>query len=200
MEQPLREVTIGKWIGEGWEMVKSDFWNFVLVSLLFYLIANACSLILMGPMMCSYFYIIFQKMRGKKIDIGDIAKGFSFFLPAFLANLVISVFTGVGLILCIIPGLMISAMYSFVYPLIIERNLGFWDAMEESRKIIWPHIWGFLLFEIVGLLIVIAGFLLCFVGILVALPICFCAYACAYRDWVGLPTQPTSMSSSTQGL
>jgi len=178
-------------------MVKSDFWNFVLISLLFYLISGACTWILMGPMMCSFYYIIFQKMRGKKIDIGDIAKGFSFFLPALLANLVISIFTLAGIICCIIPGLVISAMYSFVYPLMIERNLAFWDAMEESRKIIWPHIWGFFLFEIVGILILIAGYLVCFVGILVALPICFCAYACAYRDWVGLPIQSPSATSSS---
>jgi uncharacterized membrane protein len=196
MEQPLREVTIGKWINEGWEMVKSDFWNFVLVSLLFYLISGACSLILMGPMMCSFYYIIFRKMRGEKIEIGDIAKGFSFFLPALLANLVIGIFTGAGFLCCIIPGLVISAMYSFVYPLIIEKNLGFWDAMEESRKIIWPNIWRFTLFVIVATLVAVAGVLLCFVGILVTIPICFCAYACAYRDWVGLAEQPVGSPSS----
>jgi uncharacterized membrane protein len=197
MEQPLREVTISKWFHEAWEMVKSDFWNFVLVSFLFYLISGACTWILMGPMMCSYYYIIFKKMRGGNIDIGDIAKGFSFFLPAFLANLVISIFTFAGIICCIIPGLIISAMYTFAYPLIIEKNLTFWDAMEESRKIIWPNIWGFLLLEIIGILIMFAGVILCFVGILVAYPIVFCVYACAYRDWVGLVEQPPNAASSS---
>ena len=72
MEQQLREVTIGKWIGEGWEMVKSDFWNFVLLTLIWTIIMFAAgltyvgSLIVMGPLACSYYYIIFQKMRGGK--------------------------------------------------------------------------------------------------------------------------------------
>ena len=108
------------------------------------------------------------------------------------------IFGLIGFIFCIIPGFVVSAMYIFAYPLIIEKNLGFWEAMEESRKIIWPNIVQFTLFAIVGILLGILGVLLCCVGGLVTTPIIFCATACAYRDWVGLPMQSTSATSSTQ--
>ena len=197
MEETVRKVTIGKWIGEGWRMVKDDIWNFVLLTLIYLLIMVAASftyigsLIVGGPLMCSYYYIIFQKMRGEKINIGDLGKGFSFFVHALLAYLLISAFTVIGLILCIIPGIVVGAMYIFAYPLIIEKGLSFWDAMEESRKIIWPNIVWFILFMIVCGLICLLGVLLCGVGALVTTPIMFCATACAYRDWVGLPAENT---------
>jgi uncharacterized membrane protein len=197
MDQAMREVTIGKWIGEGWKMVQANFWDFVLFTLIYVLIVGVIKevgVFLVGPLTYSYYYIILQRMRGQRFDIGHLAKGFYNFVPAFLAGLLIWLFSSLGLLFCIIGAFVIWGMYSFTYLLIIEKNLGFWDAMEESRKIIWPNIAGFTLLSLVGFLLLLLGFMLCCVGILVTIPIYYCAVACAYRDWVGLaePTPPTT--------
>jgi uncharacterized membrane protein len=189
MNQSMREVTIGKWIGEGWKMVQANFWDFVLFTLIYVLVVGVIKeigIFLVGPLTYSYYYIILQRMRGQRFDIGHLAKGFYNFVPAFLAGLLICLFSSLGLLLCIVGTFVISGMYSFTYLLMIEKNLGFWDAMEESRKVIWPNIAGFTLLSFVGLLLLFLGFMLCCVGVLVTIPIYYCAVACAYRDWVGL--------------
>jgi uncharacterized membrane protein len=199
MNQSIREVTIGKWIGEGWKMVQADFWNFVLFTLIYVLVIGVIKeigIFLTGPLTYSYYYIILQRMRGQRFDIGHLAKGFYNFVPTFLAGLLIWLFSSLGLLFCIIGAFVIWGMYSFVYLLMIEKNLGFWDAMEESRKFIWPNIAGFTLLSLVGLLLLLLGFMLCCVGILVTIPIYYCAVACAYRDWVGL-TEPAPSTTTT---
>lgn len=203
MEQQAKTVKIGEWISEGWELVKSDLWNFIIITLIFFLIEIAASftyigtLIVTGPLLCGYYYIILNKIRGGKINIGDLAKGFNFFVPALLAFLLISILTTIGLIFCIVPGLIIGAMYQFTFPLIVEKKLGFWEAMEESRKIIWPHIFQFTIFIIVLGLIVILGVLLCCVGTLITIPIGYCSMAYAYKDMVGFTEQsmPNTLAS-----
>lgn len=203
MEQPAKTVKIGEWISGGWELVKSDLWNFIILTLIFGVISFIAgytyigSLIISGPLVCSYYYIIFNKMRGGKVNIGDLTKGFNFFVPALLACIIITIFTVIGLIFCIVPGLIIGAMYQFTFPLIVDKKLGFWEAMEESRKIIWPHIFQFTIFIIVLGLINILGVLLCCIGILITLPIYFCSLACAYRDMVGLTEQAMPNTSAS---
>ncbi|MFB3895232.1 MAG: hypothetical protein ACE14V_02905 [bacterium] len=189
MNQVPREVTIGKWIGEGWKMVQVNFWDFVLFTLIYVLIIGVIKevgIFLTGPLTYSYFYIILQRMRGERFDIGHLAKGFYNFVPAFLAGLLIGLFSFLGLFLCIIGMFVVWGMYSFTYLLMIEKNLGFWEAMEESRKIIWPNIAGFTLLSLVGGLLLFLGFMMCCIGMLVTIPIYYCTVACAYRDWVGL--------------
>lgn len=200
MNQSMREVTIGKWINEGWKMVQADFWNFVLLTLIYVLVIGVVKQIgifLCGPLTYSYYYIILQRMRGQRFDIGDLTKGFYNFIPAFLAGLLIWLFSSLGLILCIIGAFVVWGMYSFTYLLMIEKNLGFWDAMEESRKLIWPNIAGFTLLSLVGFLLLLFGIIMCCIGVLVTIPIYFCAVACAYRDWIGLsePAPGTTIAS-----
>jgi uncharacterized membrane protein len=201
MNQVMREVTIGKWIGEGWKMVQANFWDFVLFTLIYVLIVGVIKeigIFLVGPLTYSYYYIILQRMRGQRFDIGHLAKGFYNFVPAFLAGLLIWLFSSLGLLFCIIGAFVVWGMYSFTYLLMIEKNLGFWDAMEESRKLIWPNIAGFTLLSFVGLLLLFLGFMMCCVGILVTIPIYFCAVAYAYRDWVGLSEPAPSITTTVQ--
>jgi uncharacterized membrane protein len=201
MSQSMREVTIGKWINEGWKMVQANFWDFVLFTLIYVLVIGVIKeigiFLLAGPLTYSFFYIILQRMRGQKFDIGHLTKGFYNFVPAFLAGLLILLFSSFGLLLCIIGAFVVWGMYSFTFLLMIEKNLGFWDAMEESRKLIWPNIAGFTLLSLVGFLLLLFGFIMCCVGVFVTIPIYFCAIACAYRDWVGLsePAPETTIAA-----
>jgi len=59
--------------------------------------------------------------------------------------------------------------------------MGFWEAMELSRKMVSKHwfvVFGFL---IVYSLVVLAGVIGCCIGIFVTLPIGLAALMCAYE-------------------
>ncbi len=187
-----KQVNIGSWISRGWDIVMADIGSFLLLGLIYVAVIVVASgtvigeWLVIGPLQVGLFYIIFEKMRGKPINIGDIAKGFNFFVAAVLSNILISVFSAVGFLLCIIPGLIVLALYIFTPALIVEKNLDFWAAMEESRKIVKEHLFEMTLFFFILSLINLVGLLLCGIGIIFTLPLSFAAVAVGYDELVGI--------------
>ncbi|OQX95503.1 hypothetical protein B6I21_05075 [candidate division KSB1 bacterium 4572_119] len=187
-----QEINIAKWINEGWDMVMGNLNDLLILSLIYVVLMLVVSstivikFIFAGPLAVGIYYIIFNKMRGNPINIGDIGKGFNFFVAAVLADILITVFAGVGFLFLIIPGIVISALYMFAFPLILEKNMDFWEAMETSRKVVTKNIFEFSVFMLLLYIFMFIGFLLFLVGFIFALPIAFAAIAAAYRDVFGL--------------
>ena len=190
------EVKFEKWLTEGWNLYRSEMVEMIILALIFIgamailkftLIGPA---LLYGPLLCGIYYVIFQKMRGNKMNIGDIAKGLSVFLPALLASLVISIFTSIGFMLLIIPGFFVTAAYMFTFPLIMDRGMDFWDAMETSRKKVMEKFVAFTLFVFLVAVVGVSGVILLGFGIILTLPFALCTLAVAYRDVFGLSEEP----------
>ena len=186
------EINISKWIMNGWDLVMKDFGEFLLLSFIYIVLLTVAfstwiiGLILAGPLTAGFFYIILNRIRGKDFYIGDIAKGFEVFVAAVLADILISVFVSIGFAFLIIPGIIISAIYMFAFPLIIEKKMDFWQAMETSRKVVSRNLFELSIFMLVLYIFLFIGVLLLLVGFFVALPIVFAAIAYAYCDLIGL--------------
>ncbi|MBN1561983.1 hypothetical protein JW998_17150 [candidate division KSB1 bacterium] len=187
-----KQVNLGDWISRAWDMVIADIGSFIILGLIYIAIIAITSgtvigeFFFIGPLSVGFFFVIFEKMRGKDINIGDITKGFSFFIAAILSNILIALFIAVGLIFCIIPGLIIAALYIFTPAFIVEKKLDFWQAMEASRKVVMNHLLEMVIFTLILGLINFAGLLLCGIGLLFTVPLSFAAMAIAYDDLVGI--------------
>ena len=179
----------GKWIGEGWDLVKPDIWMFLLIGLLYAVVSGAVPIILQGPMMAGMHFVFIRKMTQRRLELGDLFLGFNFFVPTLVANILISIFTTIGVILCIIPGLVIAAMYMFTYLFIIDKRLEFWPAMQASHDIVRKDYFGFTIFLVAAALLNVLGVLCCIIGVFVTLPIMYGAITAAYRDIVGFEPQ-----------
>ena len=81
-----------KWIGQGWKLVKLDMVMFVIHAALFLLVSGAIPLILQGPMMLGLQYAMMRRMLVGKTEIGDVFKGFNYFVPAMVAGILVSIF------------------------------------------------------------------------------------------------------------
>jgi uncharacterized membrane protein len=183
------QATPGKWIGAGWELVKADLGNAIILSLLF-VILNGVPLI-GGALMAGFHYYFQKKLMGRRAEFGDLFKGFNFFIPTLVAWLLIAVFSGLGACLCIIPGLVIAAMYKFAYLFIVDKRMDFWPAMQASHEVVKNDYFGFTMFLLLMALVNILGVLCCIVGILVTIPVTFAAITVAYQELVGFdPTTP----------
>ncbi|NUN92159.1 MAG: DUF4339 domain-containing protein [Verrucomicrobiae bacterium] len=88
-------------------------------------------------------------------------------------------------VLLLVGLIILSAMWMFSFPLVIDRGLGFWRAMETSRKAVFRRFGSVLGLLIACSLIVIAGVLALGVGVLVALPVCAASLAAAYDELFG---------------
>jgi uncharacterized membrane protein len=86
---------------------------------------------------------------------------------------------------CMIPMVVLQVNWIFTLPLIIDKRMNFWPAMQASWKMVTKHWWQvFALLLLVGLLNVV-GVLLCCVGLLFTVPIGFGALIYAYEAIFG---------------
>jgi uncharacterized membrane protein len=179
------KVDTGRWLSDAWNLVLSEWAMFALVTLLFLVVGSAVPIILQGPMAVGIHIVCVRKIKGGRVDVNDLFKGFNYFVPSLVAVLLVSIFSAIGFLLCIIPGIVVIAMYQFVYLFIADKKMDFWPAMEASHAIVKQDYFGFTLFIVAAGLINLLGVLACAVGLLVTIPMTYMAITLAYRDLVG---------------
>jgi len=197
----MTRIRTGDWINEAWRIVQADLGMFIVAMLI---MGIAGSIPYVGTALsCSLYYMVFKRIQGgAPLNLSDLGRGLQadMGLPAFLAGLIqgaivtAAVFAAMCLgaiffpFFLIIPivALLCSMMWMFTLPLIADRKLDFWSAMETSRKTVMANFGGFLGFAILVGLVYLLGAVLCGVGVLVTGPIAMVAVALAYRDVFGI--------------
>jgi uncharacterized membrane protein len=121
-----------------------------------------------------------------------IADAFSGFGPALGRLVLLGLATGflslIGYCLCILPGIYLTVSWMFAVPLVIDRGMGFWEAMEFSRKVVAKHWFLMFALQLLCGLLAMCGLIACCIGILVSLPFGFATLMYAYEDIYGHQT------------
>jgi uncharacterized membrane protein len=192
------EVKFGEWMENGFNLYKNNFVILVLASLVAGVLSVVTMFILAGPMFAGFLLItiaLFDKQEPKP-EVGDLFKGFDFFLNSFLfvfvwgIALVIVSFL-LGLVPCIgqLAALFViyaaQAFLMFGLFLIVDKNMEFWPASMESINKVKTNFWPFLALSIVSSIIGSIGAIACGIGVVVTAPIQACILTVAYRDIFG---------------
>ena len=196
-------IDIGRAVSRGWELVRDNMALLVGATLLGWLVAVGLAVVpvlgwIVGFVMLGGLdYVFLRRIRGEAVQLGDVFDGFNeAFLHLALAGLVKSLLTSLGFLLCILPGIYLAVGYLFVLPLVIDKKMEFWPAMEVSRRVVHHHWWPIFALVIVVSLIVVAGVLACGVGVLVAAPVASASLMYVYEDLFGAETKPPLAMSS----
>ena len=132
------------------------------------------------------FKYYLKLIRGESAGIGDAFSGFGPVIGKLaLLGLVSGVLSTLGYCLCILPGIYLNVAWTFGIPLVIDRGMGFWDALELSRKVVTKHWFLVFAFLLVIGLVTACGVIGCCVGIFVTIPIGWVALMYAYEDIFG---------------
>jgi uncharacterized membrane protein len=191
---PLRD-----YFKRGWELFKqypTGFVGFCLLNLLVQALLNSLSYVgavasiaISSPLFMGNFIVSAKLLQGQAPEFRDFFAGFQYFLPLLLLSLVAGLFISIGTLLLIIPGIYLAVAYLFASYLVVDRGQDFWPAMELSRRTINPRWFGFFAFMLLLVLVNLAGAVLLGVGLLVSIPLSFCATTVAYADIFGLQTK-----------
>lgn len=190
------EIDIGGAISRGWALVMANLPVLVGATVLAWAIGLGLGFIpvlgwaagvLLGSVMhAGLLYMFIRRIRGEEVQLGDLFAGFyNALLPLIIAGLLVSALTTVGFLLCILPGIYLAVGYLFVLPLVIDKKLDFWPAMEVSRQVVHKQWWAMFLLVLVMILIVCAGVLACGVGLIIAMPVVLAALSYVYEDLFG---------------
>ncbi len=169
----------------------------ILIMYLMLAMSNVAFSILGGPLLAGVALVTLGLLDRKKPNpnIGNLFKGFHYFLQAFLFILVWSVINVIlqGLaplilspvLLSVVPAILsivIGTLTMFGLFLIVDQQRTFLQASMESIKRARQHFWLFAAVVLVAGAISLAGLLACGVGVVVTAPIYLCVLAVVYRD------------------
>ena len=198
------DVKFSEWIQKGFELFKQNAMILILVHLIGGVIAACSAGVLLGPMVAGFILVTLALLDKKepKPEIGDLFKGFNYFLQSFLFVLVVFVaFLLLGVVLRLIPciGHILSvfasvaagALLMFTMFLITDRKMDFRTAIMESVNVVKSNFWPFLGFGLVANVIGGIGSVVCCVGGFITMPIYTCILAVAYREIFSTPSTTT---------
>ena len=185
-------IDIGSALSRGWALVFDNLGVFIGATVLGWLITLGLAFIpvvgwVVGIVLIGGLdYMFLRRIRGEVVQIGDVFAGFNIaFLHLALAGLVKWLLTSLGFVLCILPGIYLAVAYVFALPLVIDKRMEFWPAMEVSRQVVHRHWWSMLGLVIVLAIVALAGFLACCVGALISVPVASAAFMYVYEDLFG---------------
>jgi serine/threonine protein kinase len=198
---------IGSCLRRSWKLFRANFWPFVGVTALFMAlvgfassiggaslhhgpagqdsaeISSAIAILIWGPLSGGLSLYFLRKIRGEKATVETVFSGFSNrFLNLFLAGFVSGLLIWLGFLCLILPGIYLMIAWMYAVPLVIDKQLDFWSAMELSRKVVTKHWWKFLGFAIVCALLMFAGVLALVIGVFLMTPLILGALNYAYED------------------
>jgi len=148
--------------------------------------SSTVPVLLGGPAAMGLQWAALRQVSGKKAEVNDIVFGFNQFPTAVLICLVTGTIVVFASFLLIIPGLIAATMLQFPYLLAIDRKMDFWSAIKCSFEVSKQHFGALFALFLLQICVALGGLLLCWVGLIVAVPILYCSSAAAYIDLFGL--------------
>jgi predicted Ser/Thr protein kinase len=151
------------------------------------IVSGTAGMLVVGPLIGGLYYYFLKKVRREKTTVEAAFCGFNRerFLHLFLAGFATSLMTWVGFFCLVLPGIYLWVAWMFTLPLVVDKQLDFWSAMELSRKVVTQHWFKFFGMTLLMVLLAFAGALVLWVGLLVAMPIIFLTRMYAYEDIFG---------------
>ena len=136
--------------------------------------------------MAGLFKYYLKLIRGEMPTVSDAFSGFgSRTGQLILLSLVQMTLVVLGYMLCIIPGIYLTVAWYFAIPLVIDRNLDFWPALQLSRRLVSKHWFIVFAAMLVFGLVAMIGIIACGIGILVTMPVGTIALMYAYETIFG---------------
>ncbi len=197
-------------LGFGWEKVKSDFVGLSLPIFVIGLIqgipnsaigalaaafeqdgdtavgaglrfVSAVVGLLISAWLAGGMMTLFLKVgRGEEYSLGDVFSGGRWFVPMLITLFLVQLGTWVGLMLCIVPGIILGLGLSMAVPLVVDRDLDAIDALKESWRLTTGHKADLFLFGVLSFFVALAGVLAFCVGILPATAVILAGQAWIY--------------------
>lgn len=194
-------------INEAWQLTKgfkASYWGALIIYIVIAMIASAVmgfiasdsivltiiSQLIQGlityPLAAGLTMIAVRQSVGLPCNATMIFNYYPKTIPIFLMYLLMILLIVVGMLLLIIPGIYLAVAYCFALILLVDKNLGIWEALETSRLAVtkcWFRTFGFFLIMTV---IVAISMIPLGIGLIWSLPFATLGMAVIYRSLFGV--------------
>ncbi|HET6880476.1 MAG TPA: DUF975 family protein [Pirellulales bacterium] len=126
--------------------------------------------------------------RGQPAEIGALFSGARFWPVALAARFLIYLAVTFGILLLIVPGIIFALMYSQMFYLVVDRELGVMESLSTSSKITSGNKLQLFVLALATIGVSMLGALVCCVGAFPAIGFVALMWAVAYLAMTGQPT------------
>ena len=156
------------------------------------ILSSLVQIVVSGVVASAYYGGLVDIANGQPVTVG------SFFRPrnvvsVVIASLIVGILTGIGVVLCILPGLLVTVFTLFSTVAIVDRNLSPIDGIKASIDITKAHFGKVLLAWLMSVALLAVGALLCGVGLLVTAPLAYLFVVYTYRTLSGGSVAPAGV-------
>jgi len=181
---------IGAILSEGWRLFTADIGGFIGFTVVSGVIALLLALTLVGmllyvPLFAGLWIVPVMMLKGRPHGFNDFFGGFKQLGELLLLGLVMGLLILLGTIAFILPGIYLGIAWTWAIGLVLDRRMGFWDAMSTSMKVVNKNFWETLLLVLVVAVINSIGSMVV-VGSLITIPLSFCVLVAGYKAVFGL--------------
>ena len=106
------------------------------------------------------------------------------------ASLLVAVASAVGVLFCYIGSIVVGFLTMFTMFFVVDRGMAPVDAIKASFQLTTSRLGDTVVFYILAVLVVIAGAILCGVGLLAAVPVALLGAAYTFRVLHNQPVSP----------
>ncbi len=153
---------------------------------LYSLIPGLLILPVVQPLYAGLYMLGMRRAAGLPLDFSTVFSLFHKMMPLVILGLLMNVLITIGMMLFVIPGIYLAVSYILAIPLVIEKDLSPWEALETSRKAItkkWFHVFGLVL--LTGLIVGISAIPLG-IGLFWTIPLLLIVYGVLYNTIFGI--------------
>lgn len=159
---------------------KMDHFEWFIVPLAMFGIAYG--IFVAGPIGYGVKWVFLKAVRGERIEIRDI---FSVFQKNYwnvvIANIVVGVIVGLGIVMLIVPGIIFACRLAFVPYLVVDKEMDVMDALRVSWDMTRGYGWQIFLMGFLAFWIVILGLICLVVGVFISAMWISAAFAAMYH-------------------
>jgi uncharacterized membrane protein len=124
-----------------------------------------------------------NQLRGGTLRIEDLFSVTDCWFDLLLTGFLYGIATAIGHMLCVIPGLIVSALFMLAIPLVVEGRLPATGALIESWNSLKSQWLTATVFNFLLVVLAMSGVIFCGIGIFVTGPLYSLAIAIMYRQF-----------------
>jgi len=203
-QSQLPEPSVSGSYGHGWDIMKKNFPELLLVLFIEMLLSLPIgltpyifnmqytesfttglfnfvySLLVLMPVGYGMSWIFLKAARGELFQVQEIFFAYQRFGNVLLANLLVALIIGIGIVLLIVPGIIFACKLAFVPYLVMDRRMEAVDAIRESWRMTTGHAGAIFLMGLTCIPIVLGGIICFIIGIFPAIIWISLAFATIY--------------------
>ena len=140
----------------------------------------AYGVIVLGPVSYGMNWIFLKAVRNEPFKTYDMFMAFQNIWNVVIANILVSIIVGIGIVLLIVPGIIFACRLAFVSYLVMDQKMEAMEAIKKSWEMTKGYTWTIFGMAVMSFFIAIAGLICLGVGIFPAIIWISSAFASLY--------------------